>query len=322
MVLALLAIFSGIALLAFGADRFVGAAASLARRLGVSPLFVGLTIVSVGTSFPELIVSTTAVLSGHSAMGLGNVLGSNVANIFLVLGLSSLLQPIKVDPEVTGRDYSALLLATTTAWLMASNGVLGRWEGVALLAGLIVYYGVTLRSAAASGERQARGATSNDGHPPTRSLSGLVARLIVSLVLLLMGSRLLIWGGVGLARAMGVSELVIGLTVIALGTSLPEFATTLTGIIKKQDAIAVGNVVGSNIFNTLAVLGTISALTPVPIASENFSRDFPACFLASLILWPISWSRRKGRGRVNRLEGGILLGFYGVYLYLLARRQF
>jgi len=320
VVLALLAILSGIVLLAFGADRFVDAAASLARRLGVSPLFVGLTIVSMGTSFPELLVSTTAVLSGHSAMGLGNVLGSNIANIFLVLGLSSLLQPVKVDPEVTGRDYSALLLATITAWLMASNGVVGRWEGVALLAGLIVYYGVTLRSAGASGERQVSGATSNDGHPPTRSLSGLVARLVVSLVLLLMGSRLLIWGGVGLARAMGVSELVIGLTVIALGTSLPEFATTLTGIIKKQHAIAVGNVVGSNIFNTLAILGTISVLGPVPIASENFSRDFPASFLASLVLWPVSWSRRKGRGRVNRFEGGILLGLYGVYLYLLAGR--
>jgi len=318
VVITLLAICLGIALLAFGAERFVGAAASLARRLGVSPLFVGLTIVSMGTSFPELLVSSTAVLSGHSAMGLGNVLGSNIANVFLVLGLSSLLHPVKVDPQVMGRDYSALLLATVVAWLMASNGVLGRLEGVVLLAGLIVYYGVTLRSAGASGDWKLSGATSKDGDLQRQSFYGLAVRLVASLVLLLVGSRLLIWGGVGLARAMGVSELVIGLTLVALGTSLPELATTLTGIIKKQDAIAVGNVVGSNMFNTLAILGTISVLSPLPITFENSSRDFPVTLLASLVLWPISWSRRKGRGRVNRFEGGILLGIYGAYLYLLA----
>jgi cation:H+ antiporter len=320
VVLTLLATCLGIAVLAFGADRFVGAAASLARHLGVSPLFVGLTIVSVGTSFPELVVSTTAVLSGHSAIAVGNVLGSNIANVFLVLGLSSLLQPVKVDPEVMVRDYSALLLATLTAWLMSSNGMLGRLEGAVLLAGMIVYYGVTLRTAKARGEWKLRGATNKDDHLPTKSPYGLVARLVVSLLVLLVGSRLLVWGGVGLARAMGVSELVIGLTVVALGTSLPELATTLTGIIKKQDAIALGNVVGSNIFNTLAILGTISILHPLPISSENFSRDFPAMLLASVILWPVSWSRRKGRGRVNRFEGAILLGLYGAYLYLLASR--
>jgi cation:H+ antiporter len=320
VVLTILAICLGIALLAFGAERFVGAAASLARRLGVSPLFVGLTIVSMGTSFPELLVSSTAVLSGHSAMALGNVLGSNIANVFLVLGLSSLLHPVKVDLQVIGRDYSALLVATVIAWLMAANGVLGRLEGVILLAGLIVYYGVSLRSAGASGDWQSTGATSEDGHLPRQSLYGLVVRLIASLVLLLVGSRLLIWGGVGLARTMGVSELVIGLTLVALGTSLPELATTLTGIIKKQEAIALGNVVGSNIFNTLAILGTISVLSPLPITSENSSRDFPVTLLASLVLWPISWSRRQGRGRVNRFEGGILLGLYGAYLYLLAGR--
>jgi cation:H+ antiporter len=318
VVITLLAICLGIALLAFGAERFVGAAASLARRLGVSPLFVGLTIVSMGTSFPELLVSSTAVLSGHSAMGLGNVLGSNIANVFLVLGLSSLLHPVKVDPQVMGRDYSALLLATVVAWLMASNGVLGRLEGVVLLAGLIVYYGVTLRSAGASGDWKLSGATSKDGDLQTQSFYGLAVRLVASLVLLLVGSRLLIWGGVDLARSMGVSELVIGLTLVALGTSLPELATTLTGIIKKQDAIAVGNVVGSNMFNTLAILGTISVLSPLPITLENSSRDFPVTLLASLVLWPISWSRRKGRERVNRFEGGILLGLYGAYLYLLA----
>ena len=321
MVLTFLAVCMGMALLAFGAERFVGAAASLARRLGVSPLFVGLTIVSMGTSFPELLVSSTAVLSGHSAMGLGNVLGSNIANVFLVLGLSSLLHPVKVDPQVIGQDYSALLLATVIAWLMAGNGVLGRLEGVILLAGLIVYYGVTLRSAGAGGDWKLSGAMSKDGDLQKQSLYGLVVRLVASLVLLLVGSRLLIWGGVGLARAMGVSELVIGLTVVALGTSLPELATTLTGIIKKQDAIAVGNVVGSNMFNTLAILGTISVLSPLPITLENSSRDFPVTLLASLVLWPISWSRRKGRGRVNRFEGGILLGLYGAYLYLLAGRH-
>jgi len=227
----------------------------------------------------------------------------------------------RLSAKTTGKDYWALLLATVIAWLMAGNGVLGRLEGVILLAGLIAYYGVTLRSAGAGGDWKLSGATSKDGHLPTQSLYGLVVRLVASLVLLLVGSRLLIWGGVGLARAMGVSELVIGLTLVAVGTSLPELATTITGIIKKQDAIALGNVVGSNMFNTLAILGTISVLSPLPITSENSSRDFPVTLLASLVLWPISWSRRKGRGRVNRFEGGILLGLYGAYLYLLAGRH-
>ena len=317
MLLTLLAICAGIALLTFGADRFVRAAASLAQRLGVSPLFIGLTIVSVGTSFPELVVSSTAVLSGHPAVGVGNVLGSNIANVFLVLGLSSLLQPVKVEPEVISRDYSALLLATLLAWLMASNKVLSRLEGVVLLAGLVVYYGITLRTAGVSEGRQENKA----GHLSTQSLFGLVLWLLVSLLLLLAGSRSLIWGGVGLAQAMGVSEMVIGLTVVAVGTSLPELATTLTGIIRKQDAIAVGNVVGSNMFNTLAILGTTSVLSPLPITSENTSRDFPMMLLASLILWPISWSRRKGQGRVNRFEGAMLLGVSAAYLYLLAGRH-
>ena len=318
MVVVLAAICLGITGLAFGADRFVGAAAQLATRFGVSPLFVGLTIVSVGTSFPELLVTTTAVLHGHSAMGLGNVLGSNIANVFLVLGLSSLLQPIKVEPEVVGRDYSALLLATVTAWLMAINGVVSRPEGMVLLVGLIVYYGLTLRSARGSENWKSRGAATEHGHLPRQLLYRSVAQLVFSLILLLLGSRLLIWGGVGLARAMGVSELVIGLTVIAVGTSLPELATTMTGILKKQDAIAVGNVVGSNMFNTLAILGTISIMRPLTITSENLNRDMPMMLLASLVLWPVSWSRRKGRGRVNRFEGGILLGLYGAYLYFLA----
>ena len=321
MVVILVAICLGIAGLAFGADRFVGAAAHLATRLGVSPLFVGLTIVSVGTSFPELLVTTTAVLDGHYAMGLGNVLGSNIANVFLVLGLSSLLQPIKVEPEVVGRDYSALLLATVAAWLMAKNGAVSRPEGIVLLAGLIVYYGVTLRSARGSADWKSSAKMTKHGHLPRQPLYRSVAQLVVSLVLLLLGSRLLIWGGVELAQAMGVSELVIGLTVVALGTSLPELATTLTGIIKKQDAIAVGNVVGSNMFNTLAILGTISILRPLPITSENLNRDMPVMLLASLVLWPVSWSRRKGHGRVNRFEGGILLVLYGAYLYFLAGRH-
>jgi cation:H+ antiporter len=318
MVVILLAICMGIAGLAFGADRFVGAAAHLATRFGVSPLFVGLTIVSLGTSFPELVVTTTAVLDGHHAMGLGNILGSNIANVFLVLGLSSLLQPVRVESEVVGRDYSALLLATVTAWLVASNGVVSRPEGMVLLLGLLLYYGLTLRSARGSEDWKSSGAATEPSHLARQPLYRPVAQLLGSLILLLIGSRLLIWGGVGLAQAMGVSELVIGLTVIALGTSLPELATTLTGIMKKQDAIAVGNVVGSNMFNTLAILGTISIVRPLPITAENLNRDMPVMLLASLVLWPVSYSRHKGGGRVNRFEGGILFVLYGAYLYLLA----
>ena len=305
----------GLAALAIGADRFVAGAASLASSLRISPLVIGLTVVSLGTSLPELLVTATAVVVGHSSMGLGNVLGSNISNICLVLGICALLQPLMVESKLFRLDYPALMVATVATWLMSSNRVITRFEGLVLLIGLALYLVLVIRSADEDTKKLLA---------PTNSSTQLTSRrkvfvqMISGLVLLLIGSQLVVWGGVGLGRALGLSELIIGLTIVAVGTSLPELATSIAGVVKKQHSIAVGNVVGSNLINSTAIIGIPSILKPMEVEGVALLRDYPMVFLVSLALWPIFWSRRRGSGRVNRWEALLLLAGYLLYLRLLA----
>ena len=305
----------GLAALAIGADRFVAGAASLASTLRISPLVIGLTVVSLGTSLPELLVTTTAVIVGHSSIGLGNVLGSNISNICLVLGICALLQPLMVESKLFRLDYPALMVATVATWLMSSNRVITRFEGLVLLIGLALYLVLVIRSADEDTKKLLA---------PTNSSTQLTSRrkvfvqMISGLVLLLIGSQLVVWGGVGLGRALGLSELIIGLTIVAVGTSLPELATSIAGVVKKQHSIAVGNVVGSNLINSTAIIGIPSILKPMEVEGVALLRDYPMVFLVSLALWPIFWSRRRGSGRVNRWEALLLLAGYLLYLRLLA----
>jgi len=315
MLLFIGALALGLTALAIGADRFVAGAASLAHRLRISPLVVGLTVVSLGTSLPELLVTTTAVIVGHSSIGLGNVLGSNISNICLVLGICALLQPLMVESKLFRLDYPALMVATVATWLMSSNRVITRFEGLVLLIGLALYLVLVIRSADEDTKKLLA---------PTNSSTQLTSRrkvfvqMISGLVLLLIGSQLVVWGGVGLGRALGLSELIIGLTIVAVGTSLPELATSIAGVVKKQHSIAVGNVVGSNLINSTAIIGIPSILKPMEVEGVALLRDYPMVFLVSLALWPIFWSRRRGSGRVNRWEALLLLAGYLLYLRLLA----
>ena len=304
----------GLTALAIGADRFVAGAASLASSLRISPLVVGLTVVSIGTSLPELLVTSTAVLVGHSSMGLGNVLGSNISNICLVLGICALLQPLMVESKLFRLDYPALMVATVATWLMSSNRVITRFEGLVLLIGLALYLVLVIRSAHED-TKKVRAPTSSKTSVPTRRK--VFVQMIGGLVFLLIGSRLVVWGGVGLGQALGLSDLIIGLTIVALGTSLPELATSIAGVVKKQHSIAVGNVVGSNLINLTAIIGIPSILKPMEVEGVVLLRDYPMVFLVSLALWPIFWSRRRGTGRVNRWEALLLLAGYLLYLPLL-----
>ncbi|MGB5923874.1 MAG: calcium/sodium antiporter, partial [Syntrophobacteria bacterium] len=314
MLLFIGALALGLTALAIGADRFVAGAASLASSLRISPLVVGLTVVSLGTSLPELLVTTTAVIVGHSSIGLGNVLGSNISNICLVLGICALLQPLMVESKLFRLDYPALMVATVATWLMSSNRVITRFEGLVLLIGLALYLVLVIRSADEDTKKLLA---------PTNSSTQLTSRrkvfvqMISGLVLLLIGSQLVVWGGVGLGRALGLSELIIGLTIVAVGTSLPELATSIAGVVKKQHSIAVGNVVGSNLINSTAIIGIPSILKPMEVEGVALLRDYPMVFLVSLALWPIFWSRRRGTGRVNRWEALLLLAGYLLYLPLL-----
>ena len=315
MLLFIGALALGLTALAIGADRFVAGAASLAHRLRISPLVVGLTVVSLGTSLPELLVTTTAVIVGHSSIGLGNVLGSNISNICLVLGICALLQPLMVESKLFRLDYPALMVATVATWVMSLNRVISRFEGLVLLIGLALYLVLVIRSADEDTKKLLA---------PTNSSTQLTSRrkvfvqMISGLVLLLIGSQLVVWGGVGLGRALGLSELIIGLTIVAVGTSLPELATSIAGVVKKQHSIAVGNVVGSNLINSTAIIGIPSILKPMEVEGVALLRDYPMVFLVSLALWPIFWSRRRGSGRVNRWEALLLLAGYLLYLRLLA----
>ncbi len=304
----------GLTALAIGADRFVAGAASLASSLRISPLVVGLTVVSLGTSLPELLVTSTAVLVGHSSMGLGNVLGSNISNICLVLGICALLQPLMVESKLFRLDYPALMIATVATWLMSLNRVISRLEGLVLLIGLALYFFLVMRLANED-TKKVRAPTSSKTSVPTRRK--VFVQMIGGLVLLLIGSRLVVWGGVGLGQALGLSDLIIGLTIVALGTSLPELATSIAGVVKKQHSIAVGNVVGSNLINLTAIIGIPSILKPMEVEGVVLLRDYPMVFLVSLALWPIFWSRRRGTGRVNRWEALLLLAGYLLYLPLL-----
>ena len=323
MLLHVTAVFLGVAALVWGADRFVDGAAALARRLGISPIIIGLTVVSFGTSLPELLVSLTATVMGHPDVAVGNAVGSNTTNIGLILGVASLFRPLMVHGSIVRREYPLLIGVSVIAWLMARNGTFSRFEGFLLATGLVLFVTKMVLEAKQTApdvllQEAATSASTRQQVPP---LGKSMFFLVVGLVALTVGSRLLVWGGVALARGFGVSELVIGLTLVALGTSLPELATSIVGAIKKQDDIAVGNVVGSNLFNTLAILGIPAMVRPLTVSAEAYHRDFPAMLLATLVLWPVcrSWSGRQGR--VNRLEGGALALGYFLYVGFLLWSQ-
>uniref|UniRef100_A0A832EKI2 Calcium/sodium antiporter n=1 Tax=Desulfacinum infernum TaxID=35837 RepID=A0A832EKI2_9BACT len=321
MLLYVTAVVLGTVALVWGADRFVDGAAALAQRLGVSPIIIGLTVVSFGTSLPELLVSVSATVMGHPDVAVGNVVGSNIANIGLILGAASLFRPLMVHGSLVHREYPLLIGVSVLAWLMARNGTFSRFEGLLLVAGLALFVAwmtVTAKQGAPEvllKEASRAGGVFEEGP----SSAKLVFSLLAGLIGLTAGSRFLVWGGVALARTFGVSELVIGLTLVALGTSLPELATSVAGAIKKQDDIAVGNVVGSNLFNTLAILGIPSLIRPLQVSAEAFHRDFPVMLFATLVLWPVCRSWRGRQGRVNRLEGGALVAGYLVYVGILLK---
>ena len=312
-----LAVAAGIFGLVYGADRFVSGAGALAYNLKISPLIIGLTVVSMGTSFPELLVTVTASLTGHPDMAVGNVLGSNISNIGLILGITALVRPIKIHSGFLRREFPILVFITLVAYLMALTGSISRIDGVLLTGGLVLFLLWTANTARREAKACCVAIDETTLQVPSLSLRSSILQLAIGLLLLLLGSRLLIWGGVGFARIFGIDELVIGLTLVAIGTSLPELATTLAGALKKEDDIAVGNVIGSNIFNTLGILGIPAIIQPLPTAAGVLYRDFPVMLLATISLWPICFSFKRRQGRINRYEGTALLSGYLIYISIL-----
>jgi cation:H+ antiporter len=308
----ILSVLLGIMVLLWSADRFVEASASAARHFGMPPLLIGMIVVGFGTSAPEMAVSTMAATAGNTAIGLGNAYGSNIANIALVLGLAALIRPITVQSGVLRKELPFLMAATALAAYQVWDGQLTRLEALVLLVaftailGWSVFVGLRHRSDAFAGDMKRE--LDTRAMPVRRA----VLWLAVSLVLLIVSSRVLVWGAVDIARFLQVSDLVIGLTIVAIGTSLPELASTVAAIRRGENDMAVGNVLGSNLFNTLFVVGIAVAIQPTVVPPEILYRDMVVMGALTLALFVVCFGFR-GPGRVQRFEGAALLSVFGGY---------
>ena len=308
MLTPLLMVIAGLIGLIWSADHFVGAAAATARGTGLSTLLIGMTVVALGTSAPEMVVAVFAALDGIPDLATGNALGSNIANIGLVLGITALVRPVPVPFSLVRRELPLLLGATGLAGYTLANSILGRFD--ALLLFLMLVFSLWWLVRADTPDAVPAGETPDLGLP--RALCWLAG----TLVLMALSSRVLVWGASELAQSMGVSELVIGLTVVAIGTSLPELAACVASALKGHHELAIGNVIGSNLFNLLAVLPIPALLAPGPIDAAAATRDYPIMLLLTLAMaMLLLWQRH---GRIKRLPAGLLLACYLAYLGWLA----
>jgi len=307
----------GLAGLVIGGDNLVRGSVGVARHFGLSPLLIGLVLVGFGTSAPELMTSVLAALNGSPGIAVGNVTGSNTANILLILGVSALLAPLVTDPAAMRRDGLVMLGAAIAFAVLALLGSISRVEGVllvgALIAYLVVAYVTEAGKSTPSGDLHRAEADAPTAQPFFQSLPVLIGFTLGGLVLTMAGANWLVTGASSLARDAGVSEAIIGLTVVAVGTSLPELVTAIVAAVKKQSDIALGNVLGSNIYNILGILGTTAIISPLQIPAEIAGRDVWIMLAATLVLLLFAVTGWK----ITRREGAVLLGGYGIYLAYL-----
>ena len=324
------AILAGFALLIWSADLFVIGASATARNMGVSPLIIGLTIVGFGTSAPEMLVASIAAYGGNTGLAVGNAIGSNITNIALVLGATAVIVPLTVHSSILKREYPLLIAATLLAViLLATDNALGSVDGILMLALLfilmtwIVHQALKQRKCNASGVCEVDPLSSEFDQeiPQDMPTSKALGLLFAGIVLLLISSKLLVWGAINVAIAFGVSDLIIGLTIVAIGTSLPELAASIASARKGEHDIALGNVIGSNMFNTLGVLGIAGLINPTELTQGVLSRDLPLMVTLTVIMFIMAFGRKSNVGKITRIEGSILLAIffaYEVVLYLSA----
>jgi cation:H+ antiporter len=319
MLLPSLAIPVGLALLVWSADRFVEGSASTARHFGMPPLLIGMVIVGFGTSAPEMLVSALAASQGNPGIALGNAYGSNITNIALILGVAAIISPIAVHSQVLRKELPILTAVTALAAWQIWDGEITRTDALVLLA----VFGALLAWTLWQGRRKETDALGRQMEQELEVREMPIRRavlwLVVGLVLLIVSSRILVWGAVEIAHGFGVSDLIVGLTIVAVGTSLPELASSIIAARKKEHDIALGNVLGSNLFNTLAVVGIAGTIHPMTVGPEVLSRDILVMGLLTVSLFVIGFGFRGRPGRVNRLEGAALLICYvGYTAYLIS----
>jgi cation:H+ antiporter len=315
MLLDIFAILVGIAVLVWSADRLINNAAALANNLGVSPMMIGLTIVGFGTSAPEVLVSSIAAINGNPGLAIGNALGSNIANIGLIIGVTALVTPLSVHSGVLKREYPLMLTISLISLALMWDGALGRNDGLILIVLLVGILAWMVRSAKTDSSDPISGEFDAE-IPHDIPTAKAVLWFTVSLITLLASSRALVWGAVNVASALGINDVIIGLTIVAIGTSLPELAASIASALKGEHDIAIGNVVGSNLYNLLAVLSLPGLIAPGPFLPEVLYRDQPTMIGLTIALFLMGYGFGK-QGRINRLEGAILLTVFIGYQSLL-----
>jgi len=316
MLMAIGAIIAGLILLVWSADKFVEGSATTASHFGMPPLLIGMVVVGFGTSAPEMAVSALAASQGNPGLALGNAYGSNITNIALILGITALMAPIAVHSQVMRKELPILILVTAFAGWQLWDGDLSRMDAVGLMLVFVLLIGWSIYQ----GFRQPDDALAKEMNEEVHAmpLRKALLWLVVGLLLLIVSSRILVWGAVDLATMFGISDLVIGLTIVAVGTSLPELASSIIAARKGEHDLALGNILGSNLFNTLAVVGIAGLIAPMSVAPEVLTRDLPVMAALTLVLFAMCYGFR-GPGRINRLEGGaLLLAFVAYTVYLLA----
>lgn len=302
-----LLILIGLVLLYLGAEGLVRGSASIALRFGITPLVVGLTVVAFGTSAPELVVSLKAVLNNSCDIAVGNVVGSNIFNIAVILGITSLIRPLRVKLQVLKRDAPIMIGATAFLLFVISDKTITLFEGILLSSGVIAYTALSYFLSKKQSDN-----TEIEFASPGKSLFFDIIFVIAGFASLVIGSNFMVNGAIQIAKNWGVSEVIIGLTIVAAGTSLPELATSVVAVLKGHDDIAIGNIIGSNIFNILCILGFSSYVAP--LKSNGISiLDLSFLMGIAVLLLPMMWTKM----RINRAEGFLLLVIYGVYMYFL-----
>jgi cation:H+ antiporter len=304
---------SGFILLIWSADEFTNNGAKIANIFKISPLIIGLLIFGFGTSAPEMLVSGLAAYEGHPELSIGNAFGSNIFNIALVLGITSIILPIKVKQNILKKEWLYLMASTLVAGILIWDAHLSFNDGLILLSLLALFLIYTF-AASKKGDHQEFDNLSIEVKPGQTGKVWLM--LIISFVVLLVSAKLVVWGGSELATSFGVSDLLIGLTIVALGTSLPELAVSISSALKKQHEMVVGNIIGSNLFNTVGVLAIPSLILPFDVPVEVINRDYPFMVGLTILLFVFSYKFKK-EGVISRVEGVLLLVVLSVYLYFL-----
>ena len=303
MLLTLLGLGVGLALLIWSADRFVAGAVALSHHFGIPAIVIGIVVIGFGTSAPELLISTISAWEGNSGLALGNAIGSNIANIALILGVTAILTPVVVSTGTITREFPVLLIATGLAWLLLADNNLNWPDGVILIGALFIALTILTYTALRSNQKNTDKVSQQI---PSYGVGRAILWTVLGLILLLISSKILVASSIDLAHYFGVSDVIIGLTIVAIGTSLPELAASVTGAIKHHSDLAVGNVVGSNIFNTLGVIGVPGLIQSYTVPNEILSRDLPIMLGVTLLFILLSLLTRKTNG-MNRSSGAVLL---------------